>query len=182
MSLQRGESRQREREKTWPRRWRGGLWTQKAGEEITRQGSSISGGREAGRALYWASMQVWGLQTNRFRSFTVKLNISWGFITHYIAIKMYWIAAYLIQLQPQRLKNWELRERKKARDYAKDSEREDERRREMVRWHQINTWQRSPIYLQVLFYGCPLTKEVGLIVPFFLWELKRNPEVILNLL
>lgn len=33
----------------------------------------------------------------------------------------------------QRLKNWELRERKKARDYAKDTEREDERRREMVR-------------------------------------------------
>lgn len=33
----------------------------------------------------------------------------------------------------QRLKNWELRERKKSRDYAKDTEREDERRREMVR-------------------------------------------------
>ncbi|TWW68785.1 RNA-binding protein 25b [Takifugu flavidus] len=33
----------------------------------------------------------------------------------------------------ERLKNWELRERKKARDYAKDSEREDERRREMVK-------------------------------------------------
>lgn len=32
----------------------------------------------------------------------------------------------------QRLKNWELRERKKARDYAKEMEREDERRREMV--------------------------------------------------
>lgn len=46
---------------------------------------------------------------------------------------MYLTAAYLIQLLPQRLKNWELRERKKARDYAKDSEREDERRREMVR-------------------------------------------------
>lgn len=52
--------------------------------------------------------------------------------------KVYLIAAYLIQLLPQRLKNWELRERKKARDYAKDSEREDERRREMVRGHQIN--------------------------------------------
>uniref|UniRef100_A0A3P9NST8 RNA binding motif protein 25b n=1 Tax=Poecilia reticulata TaxID=8081 RepID=A0A3P9NST8_POERE len=33
----------------------------------------------------------------------------------------------------ERLKNWELRERKKARDYAKESEREDERRREMVK-------------------------------------------------
>lgn len=33
----------------------------------------------------------------------------------------------------QRLKNWELRERKKARDYAKESERDDERRRETVR-------------------------------------------------
>uniref|UniRef100_H3C607 RNA binding motif protein 25b n=1 Tax=Tetraodon nigroviridis TaxID=99883 RepID=H3C607_TETNG len=33
----------------------------------------------------------------------------------------------------ERLKNWELRERKKARDYAKDSEREDERRRETVK-------------------------------------------------
>lgn len=57
---------------------------------------------------------------------------------------MYWIAAYLIQLRPQRLKNWELRERKKARDYAKDSEREAERRREMVRLHQIHTSQKSP--------------------------------------
>ncbi|XP_026197017.1 RNA-binding protein 25b isoform X2 [Anabas testudineus] len=33
----------------------------------------------------------------------------------------------------ERLKNWELRERKKARDHAKESEREDERRREMVK-------------------------------------------------
>lgn len=33
----------------------------------------------------------------------------------------------------QRLKNWELRERKKARDYAKETERDDERRRETVR-------------------------------------------------
>lgn len=33
----------------------------------------------------------------------------------------------------ERLKNWELRERKKARDYAKDSEREDERRRDMMK-------------------------------------------------
>ncbi|XP_033504244.1 RNA-binding protein 25b isoform X2 [Epinephelus lanceolatus] len=33
----------------------------------------------------------------------------------------------------ERLKNWELRERKKARDYSKDAEREDERRREMVK-------------------------------------------------
>lgn len=41
--------------------------------------------------------------------------------------------AYLILYLSQRLKNWELRERKKARDYAKDTEREDERRREMVR-------------------------------------------------
>ncbi|XP_034435590.1 RNA-binding protein 25b isoform X1 [Hippoglossus hippoglossus] len=33
----------------------------------------------------------------------------------------------------ERLKNWELRERKKARDYAKETEREDERRREMMK-------------------------------------------------
>lgn len=32
--------------------------------------------QEVGRlgALYWASIQVWRLQTNRFRSFPVKLN------------------------------------------------------------------------------------------------------------
>ncbi|XP_015224533.1 PREDICTED: RNA-binding protein 25 [Cyprinodon variegatus] len=33
----------------------------------------------------------------------------------------------------ERLKNWELRERKRARDYAKEAERDDERRREMVK-------------------------------------------------
>ncbi|TKS87112.1 RNA-binding protein 25 [Collichthys lucidus] len=33
----------------------------------------------------------------------------------------------------ERLKNWEIRERKKARDYSKETEREDERRREMVK-------------------------------------------------
>lgn len=33
----------------------------------------------------------------------------------------------------QRLKNWEIRERKKARDYSKETERDDERRREMVK-------------------------------------------------
>lgn len=33
----------------------------------------------------------------------------------------------------QRLKNWEIRERKKAREYEKEAEREEERRREMVR-------------------------------------------------
>lgn len=32
----------------------------------------------------------------------------------------------------QRLKNWEIRERKKSRDYEKETEREEERRREMV--------------------------------------------------
>lgn len=32
----------------------------------------------------------------------------------------------------QRLKNWELRERKKTRDHSKGVEREDERLREMV--------------------------------------------------
>uniref|UniRef100_A0A4W3JPC7 RNA binding motif protein 25b n=1 Tax=Callorhinchus milii TaxID=7868 RepID=A0A4W3JPC7_CALMI len=32
----------------------------------------------------------------------------------------------------ERLKNWEIRERKKARDYEKEAEREEERRREMV--------------------------------------------------
>lgn len=49
-------------------------------------------------------------------------------------------------LWPQRLKNWELRERKKARDYAKESEREDERRREMVRAH----WAPTDVYRDVL--------------------------------
>ncbi|KAM9356190.1 RNA-binding protein 25 [Pholidichthys leucotaenia] len=33
----------------------------------------------------------------------------------------------------ERLKNWEIRERKKARDYSKEAEREDERRREMMK-------------------------------------------------
>lgn len=33
----------------------------------------------------------------------------------------------------KRLKNWEIRERKKSRDYSKETEREDERRRETVR-------------------------------------------------
>ncbi|KAK6295379.1 hypothetical protein J4Q44_G00346050 [Coregonus suidteri] len=33
----------------------------------------------------------------------------------------------------ERLKNWEIRERKKARDYSKESEREEERRREMTK-------------------------------------------------
>ncbi|XP_028840333.1 RNA-binding protein 25b [Denticeps clupeoides] len=33
----------------------------------------------------------------------------------------------------ERLKNWEIRERKKARDYAKDTEREEERRRETAK-------------------------------------------------
>ncbi|KAI4786681.1 hypothetical protein KUCAC02_036968 [Chaenocephalus aceratus] len=33
----------------------------------------------------------------------------------------------------ERLKNWEIRERKKARDYSKETEREDERRREMMK-------------------------------------------------
>eukprot|EP00064_Thunnus_orientalis_P020029 superscaffoldBa00005299_g20160 len=33
----------------------------------------------------------------------------------------------------ERLKNWEIRERKKARDYSKEMEREDERRREMMK-------------------------------------------------
>lgn len=45
------------------------------------------------------------------------------------------ILSYLLLLWQQRLKNWELRERKKARDYVKEFEREDERRREMVRAH-----------------------------------------------
>uniref|UniRef100_A0A672JJN9 RNA binding motif protein 25a n=1 Tax=Salarias fasciatus TaxID=181472 RepID=A0A672JJN9_SALFA len=33
----------------------------------------------------------------------------------------------------ERLKNWEIRERKKSRDYSKDTEREDERRRETMK-------------------------------------------------
>lgn len=32
----------------------------------------------------------------------------------------------------KRLKNWEIRERKKSRDYSKDAERDEDRRREVV--------------------------------------------------
>lgn len=35
----------------------------------------------------------------------------------------------------KRLKNWEIRERKKSRDYSKDAERDDDRRREVVSVH-----------------------------------------------
>ena len=35
-------------------------------------------------------------------------------------------------INQQRLKNWELRERKKAREYEKEKEREDERKAEEV--------------------------------------------------
>lgn len=41
----------------------------------------------------------------------------------------------------QRLKNWELRERKKARDYSKETEREEERRREMVKQLFLNVFK-----------------------------------------
>lgn len=41
----------------------------------------------------------------------------------------------------QRLKNWELRERKKARDYSKEMEREEERRREMVKQLFLNVFK-----------------------------------------
>lgn len=37
----------------------------------------------------------------------------------------------------QRLKNWEIRERKKARDYSKEAEREEEKHREMVKLQLI---------------------------------------------
>ena len=37
-----------------------------------------------------------------------------------------------VWLPPQRLKNWEIRERKKARDYSKETERDEERRKETV--------------------------------------------------
>lgn len=43
--LQRGESRPRQRKEARPRGWRGCVWTQEAGEETQRQGSSLSGGR-----------------------------------------------------------------------------------------------------------------------------------------
>lgn len=67
---------------------------------------------------------------------------------------VYLIKAYLVQFWPQRLKNWELRERKKARDYAKDTERENERRRDMVRGHKLN----SVVHRRVpLDSGCCLT-------------------------
>lgn len=56
----------------------------------------------------------------------------------------------------QRLKNWELRERKKARDNAKESERDDERRREMVRSH----WMATYVH-RVLFWTVACT------LPFF---------------
>jgi len=47
---------------------------------------------------------------------------------------------------PQRLKNWEIRERKKARDYGKETEREEERRRETVNTLAAILFQ-SPPYL-----------------------------------
>lgn len=47
----------------------------------------------------------------------------------------------------QRLKNWEIRERKKARDYSKETEREEERHREMVR---ING--KKPLVISVFIY------------------------------
>lgn len=44
----------------------------------------------------------------------------------------YCLAQYIFCVSLKRLKNWEIRERKKSRDYSKETEREDERRREMV--------------------------------------------------
>ena len=41
-------------------------------------------------------------------------------------------------LPPQRLKNWEIRERKKARDYSKETERDEERRKETVSTRRIS--------------------------------------------
>lgn len=43
-----------------------------------------------------------------------------------------WRSSSLCFQTLKRLKNWEIRERKKFRDYSKDAEREDERRRETV--------------------------------------------------
>ena len=40
----------------------------------------------------------------------------------------------LYYFSPQRLKNWESRERKKSREYEKENDREDERRAEEVRF------------------------------------------------
>lgn len=54
-----------------------------------------------------------------------------------------WERSY--SLCPQRLKNWELRERKKARDYAKDMEREGERRRETVRGRLVCSTEKLNI-------------------------------------
>lgn len=45
---------------------------------------------------------------------------------------MEWWICLMFGLLIQRLKNWEIRERKKSRDYEKETEREEERRREMV--------------------------------------------------
>lgn len=47
-----------------------------------------------------------------------------------------WINGFWVVFLVKRLKNWEIRERKKAREYNKENEREDERRREMV--HMMN--------------------------------------------
>lgn len=54
----------------------------------------------------------------------------------------------------KRLKNWEIRERKKARDYSKETEREDERRREMVNAHHTiskneSYWLLHNFYRQI---------------------------------
>lgn len=40
----------------------------------------------------------------------------------------------------KRLKNWEIRERKKSRDYNKDAERDDDRRREVVNPSMLFKW------------------------------------------
>lgn len=88
--------------------------------------------RNVGRTLLCISRRTKTALYVTFRSCVSSLNSTGVAMAHVTGTQVY-LTAYLIQLLPQRLKNWELRERKKARDYAKDSEREDERRREMVR-------------------------------------------------
>lgn len=51
----------------------------------------------------------------------------------------------------QRLKNWEIRERKKAREYEKEAEREEERRREMV---------RGSLFFAVLLFNAQMAESL----------------------
>lgn len=62
----------------------------------------------------------------------------------------------------KRLKNWEIRERKKSRDYSKDMEREDERRRETVNTNHNRCRSQTSSrrrFADVRVCVCPQLKE-----------------------